>query len=104
MPTNKTHKVVILSAKADRIGESDKIKCVIKVAALDIEDNFLDTEMMGIFVDGEQITQDTSNVQGELFLTLQLDYKPEQEALAIYVQHLATGVSSPRKYVPIGTT
>lgn len=104
MPINKTDKVVILWVKAERIGESDKIKCVISTAALDIENNFLDTEMMVVFVDGEQVTQDASDPQWELAITLQLDYKPEQEALAIHVQHLATGISSPRKYVPIGIT
>lgn len=104
MSTNKTHKVVIISVKAERIGESDKIKCIIKTAALDIENNFLDMEMMGIFVDGEQVAEDTSNSNGELTITLQFDYKPEQEALAIHVQHLATGTSSPRKYIPIEFT
>gem|GEM_PF-1562163 len=97
----KTHKITIISATAERITNTDKIACFIKAAALDIENNFLDMELMQVFVDGEKISEDASNQIGELTMHLQLDYKQEKNAFTIHVQHTATGISSPRKYVPI---
>jgi len=100
MSANKTHKVLVISAKAERIAATDKIKCIITAAALDIEDNFLPLEAMDIYVNNKLVDTTISDASGELTMTLQLDYNADTE-LMVQAEHKASGQKSPKKLLSV---